>query len=254
MVYDPEFSYVNSGCARFCAGIRAATWLSEEYYYNPTPDDKPAEYYAADSQMLIKRTPAFGFAAKGAYNNEPHNHNDVGSFIFAKNGRQVLIDHGSGPYSKQYFNKETRYGYVECSSKGHNVPIINGEYQKFGTNYAAKDTKFENGVFSTDIAGAYGIEELKSLVRSFSFTDTEMTMKDSYVYDGDGVLTERLVSLIAPAVAENGKVVIEDTAVIYDPSICSVEITEDKTAAGVPIYFMDFKLNPGVKEFTCTVK
>ena len=254
VVYAPEYSYVNSGCARFCAGIRAATWLSEEYFNNPTPDDTPAEYYAADSEMLIKRTRSFGFAAKGAYNNEPHNHNDVGSFIFAKNGRQVLIDHGSGPYSKQYFNKDTRYGYIECSSKGHNLPIINGEYQKFGTNFAAKDTKFENGVFTTDIAGAYGIEELKSLVRSFSFTDDEMVMKDIYVYEGEGVLTERLVSLIAPAIEENGKIVIEDTVVTYDPEVCTVEISEDVTASKVPIFFMDFKLNPGIKEFTCTVK
>ena len=252
--YDKSFSYVASSCARFAAAIRGASWLREEYYYNPTPDGEPAEYYAADSQMLIKRTRNYGFAAKGAHNNEPHNHNDVGSFIFAKNGRQVLIDHGSGPYSKQYFHKDTRYGYIECSSKGHNVPIIDGKYQQTGAQFAAKDTKFENGVFSTDIAGAYGIDELKSIARSFDFTDDTVTLTDTFEYCGSGDITERLVTFIAPVTEKTGVVVLEDTEISYDSDTCELSVVNEKTASGVPIYFVDFKLKCGVRKFTCTVK
>ena len=81
-----------------------------------------------------------------------------------------------------------------------------------------------------------------------------MILNDSFVYEGEGEITERLVSLIAPAIAENGKIVIEDTEITYDPNVCAVKITEDKTANKTPIYFIDLTLERGVKEFTCTVK
>jgi hypothetical protein len=254
LVYDPKYSYVASGCARFAAAIRGAIWLSEEYFYNPTSNDTPTEYYAADSEMLIKRTRSFGFAAKGAHNAEPHNHNDVGTFIFAKNGRQVLIDIGGGPYSKQYFNKDTRYGYVECSSRGHNLPIIDGKYQQTGRAFSAKDTHYADGVFSTDISGAYGIDELKSIARRFTFTDDDVTLNDTFVYEGTGEIVERLISLIEPAIEEKGKIVLEDTVVTYDPEACDLEICKTETANHTPLYFMDLKLRDGVKEFTCTVR
>ena len=254
VAYDPKFSYIASGCARFAAALRGATWLSEEYYYNPTPDGAAAEYYAADSQMLIKRTRSYGFAAKGGHNAEPHNHNDVGSFIFAKNGRQVLLDLGSGPYSKQYFAADTRYQHIECSSRGHSLPIIDGKAQQPGVAYTSKDTRFENGVFTTDIAGAYGIEELKNAVRSFSFTEDTVTLCDEFVYEGSGDIVERMVTFIEPVIGENGKISLNDTVITYDPAACVVDIEKTQTTNKTPLYFINFTLNSGVKKFVCTVE
>ena len=119
---------------------------------------------------------------------------------------------------------------------------------------SAKDTKFEGGVFSTDIAGAYGIEELTSLVRTFNFTDDEMKMTDSIVYSGNGTIVERLATFIEPAIEEKGKIVLEDTVVTYDPDVCEVSVTPDKTTAGAKLFFIDFKLCDGAREFNIVVK
>jgi len=255
VVYDKSFSYIAGGCARFCLALRGATWLSEEDYYNPTPNTTPAEYYAADSQMLIKRTPNYGFAAKAANNGEPHNHNDVGSFIFAKNGRQVLIDHGSGPYSRQYFHKDTRYGHIECSSRGHSVPVVDGTYQSAGRQFEAKDVVFENGKFTMDIAGAYECEELNSIIRSFTFTDEAVTLTDTFDYTGQGTIVDRIVTMIEPVIDENvGKVVIDDTVIAYDPARYGAAVQNEKTTKGQPIYLIDFTLKEGVREFTCEIR
>lgn len=254
VVYDKSYSYIASECARFAAALCGATWLSEDDYNNPTPDGEPAEYYAADSQMLIKRTRSYGFATKGGHNAEPHNHNDVGSFIVAKNGKHVLIDFGRGQYSKQYFG-DTRYEHVECSSRGHSVPIIDGKYQLTGKGFVAKNTKFENGVFTTDIAGAYGTEELAGLVRRFEFTEDTITLSDTFNYRGDGKLVDRIVTLIAPVTDESGKIVLEDTVITYDAEKVELDVASEKNTSGEStLYFMDFTLKDGVREFICTIK
>ena len=64
-----------------CGGFYDA---KNEKLLRDTSDKVCAEYYAPDAQWFIKRTPFYGFAVKGGCNNEHHNHNDVGSFIFAK--------------------------------------------------------------------------------------------------------------------------------------------------------------------------
>lgn len=255
IAYHPKYSYISSKCARFCLGIRAATWLNEEYYNNPTPDGESVEYYACDSQMFIKRTSNYGFAAKGAHNAEPHNHNDVGNFIFAKNGKQQIVDFGPGVYCKQYFNKDTRYSFLEASSRGHNVPIIGGQYQQFGKKFAANGTRIENGEFVTDIAGAYGISELSSLERRFSFTERAVTLTDTFDYSGNGAITERLITLSKPTILYPGCVKTEDTHIYYDPSLYSCALRSEKREFNDEyFYFIDLTLAPNVNKFTCTIE
>lgn len=252
VVYHPKFSYNYDGCARYCLHLRSILWLDEDYYNDPADDSVSAEYYAEDSEWFIKRTPSYGFAAKGGNNNEHHNNNDVGSFIYAKNGKQILTDPGAGVYTRQYFDKNTRYSILECSSRSHSVPIIDGKLQKFGKEHAAVGTKCENGIFSTDIAKAYNCDGLESILRSFSFTDSSVTLTDKFVYSGDGEIVERLVSLIKPTY-ENGVLSIEDTVIDFDPNVCDLELNEEQGDRN-HCYFMDFKLKDGVREFVCTIK
>jgi hypothetical protein len=226
--------------------------MNEEYFYNPTPDNGASEYYAEDSQWLVKRTLSYGFAAKGGHNAEPHNNNDVGTFIFAKNGRQVLMDLGAGIYSRQYFSGE-RYNILEPSSRGHSVPIIDGVYQFAGRDATSVGTKFENGVFSTDIAGAYKCEGLESIKRSFSFTGDTVTLTDDFVYSGAGEIVDRIVTLFEPKIDGN-TVTVEDVTVTFDPAICDVSIDTEIRERKDTCYFIDFKLKPGVRTFTCEMK
>ena len=124
--------------------------------------------------------------------------------------------------------------------------------QEFGKEHAAIGTKYENGIFSTDIAKAYNCDGLESILRSFSFTDGSVTLTDKFVYSGDGEIIERLVSLIKPTY-ENGGLSVEDTVIDFDHSLCELEIGEEHGDRN-HCYFLDFKLKNGVREFCCTIK
>ncbi len=131
-----------------------------------------------------------GFAVKGGHNAEPHNHNDVGSFIYALGDRPLLTDLGAGEYTAQYFKEETRFGYICCSSLGHNVPVINGHGQQAGREYACDGFSADGGTVRLSFAGAYGDPALRSLNRSIKYDpDSErLTVED--VFDSDGCLIE----------------------------------------------------------------
>ncbi|GAB5559974.1 MAG: heparinase II/III family protein [Synoicihabitans sp.] len=76
-----------------------------------------------------KRTDeGFYLAAKGGYNAESHNHNDVGSFLVFLDGEPLLIDAGVGTYTSKTFS-EQRYEIWSMQSSYHNLPDINGVAQ-----------------------------------------------------------------------------------------------------------------------------
>ena len=250
-VPDRAYSYNTDSRGRWPIFFRSLLWLKEEYL---TPDERAEEYteYFPDAQWMIRRNKRFGFAAKGGCNNEPHNHNDVGSFVIANGGRQVLTDMGAGQYTRQYFGKDTRYTIIQCSSRGHSVPIVNGEYQKFGAEYRAINAKFEDGKFSMDIAPAYGIEPLKSLVREFEWTEDAVILRDSFNYEGKGALTERFVTLVHPTVIEDGKIDMHGATMVYDPEKYTLAISKELRTADKYAFFTDLTLKDGVTEFTAT--
>lgn len=174
------------------------------------------EYYMGNQGWYVKRTPHYSFSCRGGSNGESHNHNDVGSFIFAKDDRQVLCDIGGRPYTRQYFENEYRYTYLETSSRGHNVPIINGKYQgnfRGATSY----TTFENGVVSIDFKEVYGQDELKKLVRHFKCDDTGVNITDEFDIEGEGTFSERFVTYTEPTI-ENGVIETDGVKIIFDPT------------------------------------
>ena len=246
LVYKPEFGYWNF------ASIRDYTWYCEEYAANPASDMASYELYADEAQWMVKKTNAYGFAAKGGNNNEFHNHNDVGSFIFAKDGDHVFTDPGGGVYTRQYFSADTRYLCVECSSRGHSVPIIGGEVQKFGKQYAASDAKYEDGVFSLEMAGAYAVEGINSVKRSFAMSEDSVTVTDSFDC-GDMSIIDRVVTRIEPAVSE-GCVRAGAGELTFDPELCSVTVGSELDSRSNTIWFIDLVPINGAKTVSYTMR
>jgi hypothetical protein len=106
----------------------------------------------------------FFFAAKGGFNAESHNHNDVGSCVLYFDGYPVLIDVGRETYNAKTFSRN-RYEIWTMQSQYHNLPKVNGIDQHAGKEFKATNTNFTNTatkvIFSTDIASAYP-EEAKA--------------------------------------------------------------------------------------------
>ncbi|MBQ8380620.1 MAG: heparinase II/III family protein [Clostridia bacterium] len=248
-VYDPKYSYINDECGRFTWLVRAATWLDPKIYYSPDDINEDSEYYGEYSQWFTKKTQSYGFAAKGGFNNEHHNHNDVGAFIIAKNGKHIVTDPGRGEYRQQYFDKATRYTLIECSSLGHSVPYFGDVVQKFGDEYSSKDTSFKNGVFYTDIAGAYGDERIRSVKRSFSFSKSSVTLNDVFDISSDLTITERLILKVKPEV-NGSEIVCDDLKIKLGDEVKDVSFSETKTTSGKRIFLLDLLLSAGADRCT----
>ncbi len=113
----------------------------------------------------------FFFGAKGGFNDESHNHNDVGSCVLYYDGKPCLIDLGREEYNAKTFSPR-RYEIWTMQSGYHNLPVINGTDQMAGKEYKAKNSAFradrKTAVFSADIAGAYTSKAMvKKWVRTY---------------------------------------------------------------------------------------
>ena len=166
--------------------VRAFLWCDPAQKPPRLPDQTT---FFNEAQWLVVRHAPFAFAALFGHNGVPHNHNDVGSFLMVEGDDEGPMDLGSGEYTRQYFSAE-RYTILCNGSQGHSVPIVGGELQKAGGQYGATDVVFEEKadetLFSGDIAGAYGLDALASLRRTFRIRPAEgtVTVADAFAFNG----------------------------------------------------------------------
>lgn len=121
-------------------------------------------------------------AVKGGHNGEPHNHNDVGSFLYISDGNVIFEDLGAGEYTAEYFGAE-RYEVLCCRSMGHNLPIPFGMEQKAGERYGAEAFYCDgSGKTTMQIEGAYGLKSEGSIRRTLQldFLDGNMQLEDLF--------------------------------------------------------------------------
>lgn len=155
-----------------------------------------ADFWFPDTEIAGGRDKAdsfngFFFGAKGGFNAESHNHNDIGSCLMYYDGKPCLIDVGREEYVAKTFSPQ-RYEIWTMQSGFHNLPAINGIDQKDGEDYKAKNSSFsadtKSVTFSTDIAGAYpGEAMVKSWVRSYTLNrGRNFIIKDRYELSGKG--------------------------------------------------------------------
>jgi len=143
--------------------------------------NNPYQWYPETEVLFLKQDGDF-FAAKGGHNNESHNHNDIGSFIFYREKQPVFIDAGVGTYNKKTFSSE-RYDIWTMQSAYHNLPQINGIDQQFGATYRSRNISFasKSKRFELDIAGAYPTSAgVKNWQRSYQLKGKELLIKDSF--------------------------------------------------------------------------
>jgi len=171
----------------------------------------------------------FFFGAKGGFNAESHNHNDVGSCLMYFDGKPCLIDLGRETYTSKTFGPR-RYEIWTMQSAYHNLPVINGFEQKEGEEYRAKNTAFTSDSkkisFSTDIAGAYPAgAKVKSWVRTYTLNrGKSFVISDKYVLNSlsDAPTSSNLITYCTVREAKPGELIFEGEGfslkMSYDPS------------------------------------
>lgn len=261
--------YNSDSCYRWAASIRNFVWSNPLDYRNQT--EKEAVYYLENAKWLISKKP-FGssllaLAAKAGHNDEPHNHNDVGHFIFHLNGESVFADLGAGEYTKQYFGPE-RYSYFCNGSQGHSVPIIDFEYQMAGRQYSSEVLQFltteDRDIFEMDISSAYGNVNLKSLVRKFDFDKIgyKLNLKDEYIFENQPEsVVERFITFVEPELVAPGKLKLRtkngSVYVSFDEDKLEYKVSKNEfmnhKAVKEDVYTVDLKVRDMLTQFSVEV-
>lgn len=241
----------NDDCGRWPLHVDSIVWFEPEFH--DAEASKEAVYYKEDSGWFVKKCAAYSFAAKGGSNYEPHNHNDVGSFILCHGGGQILTDLGRGLYTADYFG-EKRYEHLCRRSGGHSVPMVDGLEQVSGRDTQAS-TAYEEGKLTIDLTGAYPASRVKGVLREFTFTENSVKMRDQYTYGDNcktyGAVKERLVSLVKPVVKED-RVELDELQIRFSPG-WQVQVTQDlhvtRSEGETVVYLIDFTTEQPMQEF-----
>lgn len=171
--------------------LEGLRWYGEMVADPARCEPAPMAWYPV-SQLLYMRCGNIFFACKGGHNGESHNHNDVGTFSLYVDDSPVLVDAGSGTYTRQTFGSK-RYTIWNNRSDYHNLPDINGRVQKNGARCKASEVSVdEKGRrFSADIAGAYPPEcGVRRWTRSYCLEQRRLTITDSFSIDNPAQANE----------------------------------------------------------------
>lgn len=162
--------------------LQTLTYVDEMKKKEPVFQSPAYTWYPETEFCYMTNKNGFFVAMKGGFNSESHNHNDAGTVSLYLNTTPVLIDAGVGTYTRQTFSSE-RYSIWTMQSNYHNLPMINGVPEKFGSEYKATDVRFDpkRMQFSANIATAYPAEaNVKNWIRSYKLEPNALKIVDAF--------------------------------------------------------------------------
>jgi len=165
-------------------------WRRVFSFVPPEPPAGPpklkADQFLPDLQIWVARGQdraghLWELAAKAGFNEEHHNHNDIGSFILNVDGTPLLTEIGAPLYVKAFFRKETRYEFLAARTLGHSLPVIDGIEQENSEIRRGRILRAETGgdpvIFEADLAGAYPeAAGCQKLIRRLTFNKHQGTL------------------------------------------------------------------------------
>ncbi|MBQ8850549.1 MAG: heparinase II/III family protein [Clostridia bacterium] len=163
--------------------------------------------YLPHMQLAVLREGDMILSAKGGFNQESHNHNDVGSFTLYDSTTPVLVDVGINTYTRFTFSNDYRYTLIPWTqSKNHNVPLINGEGQPYGDDFRAECFEATEEKLEISFAGAYPPEAgIEKLTRTLTVNENGISCADLFTFTNAErcQITEVLMSVL-PVRIEDG--------------------------------------------------
>ena len=180
------------------------------------PEDLPEEFPEDDTftlfpdRLAIFRSGGFSAVMKAGHNLEAHNHLDLGHFSLYSDGEPLIVDAGTGAYTKKHFSSE-RYTIWHVGAQGHNAPIFGEIRQEVGSNFTAKLDLLQEGRLQCDLSSAYP-EKLgvKHFFRTLDFSPEKVILEDDFALQEPRAFTITLLSLKKPEVLSGGLIRIGD--------------------------------------------
>ncbi|MBN2311372.1 MAG: heparinase II/III family protein [Candidatus Hydrogenedentes bacterium] len=176
--------------SRFTTALRNILWWDGSVPALPAAEDLVLPEAGLVRFVAEASGRRLALMAKGGHNAEPHNHNDVGSFILRIGGVTYLCDPGGGLYSKAYFGRD-RYENVFANSYGHSVPRIGGRLQEAGAERRGVVEALPGKSARISFADAYPGPGLSALERTLRLEpDGTVSFVDEFRFEGDGLEVE----------------------------------------------------------------
>jgi hypothetical protein len=224
-------------------------FIQQEYQQSPQGLPLPKDTWLPDLQVMFARdkdgsTDGFFVAAKGGNNEESHNHNDIGNYMVYYDGFPLLIDVGSGTYTRKTFSNKRYEIWYNCSDF-HNLPTINGKTQLPGPDFKATGVSYKTGKdfseINLDIAKSYPADAgVISWVRNIRLNrQKSVTIDEAFKLIRAEAVVEHLMTCYLAEVIKPGELIIHyapeggnplDFAVRYDPA--QFEVTVEKVTLG----------------------
>ena len=241
--------------------VRSTVYYNPEFVSNTL---RNTVYTAPVTNYFTKRTDNYGIAFKGGNQWESHNHQDVGSFILARDNRQIFCDFGYiGPGNWPGYQSNRRNEYFQPSSFSHSVPYFNGKGQGGDDpNKARAVYNAETGEVYMDFTLGYSKivhPTLQKAERRFLPLEDKIYIHDSYSFTEKAEITERFVTTIKPVV--DGTVVILDDVRVTPTTAVTLNVVEQPYVDQLPdengtynksCYLIDYTL-VDTEEFKATI-
>jgi len=147
-------------------------------------------------------------AVKAGHNDEPHNHLDIGQFIYHCYGKSFIRDLGVGVYDRDYFS-EKRYENPFCGAEGHNLIFVDGNSQAPGRKYEGRIVEYTHNpsydIIRMDLTRAYPRGVLSEAYRTLIFfKDEGLVLIDKVKCQRGAVVESRLHFGGKPNVTSSG--------------------------------------------------
>ncbi|MBQ8344849.1 MAG: heparinase II/III family protein [Clostridia bacterium] len=160
-----------------------------------------------DMELAVLRKGDMILSAKGGFNQESHNHNDVGSISLYDRATPVLVDVGISTYTRFTFQNDTRYTMIPWTqSCNHNLPLVNGQGQPYGKEFGADRFEATEETIEISFAGAYPPEAgVDRLIRTVTLDENRMDCTDRFFFadQSSRKVTEVLMSVLPVRVDGN---------------------------------------------------
>ena len=181
--------------------------------------------YLQDLKISVNREnedPDKGFflGFKGGHNGEGHNHNDVGEVVVYLDGEPVLIDPGSGTYTRRLFSSR-RYDISSLQSGCHNVATVNGIMQPGGPLAHSSDERWNEttGELSMELSAAYPGAGLVSYRRSAKLENGAVTVTDEPEFCENGYIEYNYMCRDVPEQLAPGRIRVGRTVLEYSEGL-----------------------------------
>ena len=245
----PDLGLVVEDNTHFNFALRSIIYYSKDNLSDGVRND--VTYASEGSSYFFKRKGDYGFAAKGGNNGESHNHIDVGTFIIARNNKQIIADVGAGPYEEGY-HTDKRYTFFNPSAYAHSIPLFDGVGEddiRRDDVVVFYDETSERA--SMDIAIAYGKDFVRSVKREFAFYEDKITLSDTFDLSEKKQITERFITLCEPKLI-GGVLAVDGTYLVPSKKIAPT-VTEKVLKAHISgeysAYIVDYVLPEGDNKF-----